>query len=127
MNASITDLIGETLASCTMNNDKDRIEFLCESGRKYAMYHKQDCCESVQVEDICGTLSDLIGSPILLAGECVSSQYNPEELGEKKCETESFQWTFYRLATNKGYVVIRWLGESNGYYSERVDFEEVPQ
>lgn len=25
----------------------------------------------------------------------------------------------------KGYITVRWLGESNGYYSEEVDFERV--
>lgn len=87
----------------------------------FKFYHEQDCCENVQIEDVVGEISDLIGNPILLAEEVTSSQ------GPRPSEySESFTWTFYKFATIKGYVDVRWLGESNGYYSESVDLMFIP-
>lgn len=87
--------------------------------KKYRMYHDQNCCESVIIDDICGELDWLIGSEILVAEKRQGG-------GDPKDEyNESFTWTFYELATIKGSVTIRWYGTSNGYYSEEVDFEEV--
>lgn len=102
--------------------DDDVILFHCTNGNIYKMYHRFDCCESVNLEDINGDLDDLLNTPILLAEE-VTNHENPLE--DYHDEYGSFTWTFYKLATVKGYVNIRWYGESNGYYSENVDLDLI--
>lgn len=101
----------------------DEILFETHTGGQFRMYHDQDCCETVRVEDICGDLKDLEGSPILQA-EVSTNDKDPEGF-KREYPPESVTWTFYRIATAKGQVVIRWCGESNGYYSESVDFARI--
>lgn len=135
--AYFTELIGKTLLSITSTNNE--IVFICNDGSEYKMYHPQVCCESVSIDDINGDVTDLIGSPITLAEERTSKEHTPEIQAEKQKEKEeseekygywydsddSFTWTFYKLATTKGYVDIRWFGSSNGYYSESVSFIQI--
>ena len=125
--AKIEDLLGKTLIDIWTNSDDpiEEILFVCSDGSRYLMYHEQDCCESVTVEDICGELSRLLNSPITMA-EDISNECTDPPDGYKPDWDESYTWTWYKLATIKGYVTIRWLGESNGYYSESVDFVKVP-
>lgn len=100
----------------------EEVTFITADGKEYYMYHSQDCCESVSVEDIAGDIEDIMNTDILLAEE-VSSNENPPDIPIPEYQ-DSFTWTFYKLATIKGRVTIRWYGTSNGYYSESVYFRE---
>jgi hypothetical protein len=104
-----------------LERGSDEVVFTLADKSQYRMYHYQDCCEGVSVEDVIGDVDDLIGRKILIAEERTSNE-NPS--GITKQYQDSFTWTFYELATNSGSVTIRWYGESNGYYSEGVDFEK---
>jgi hypothetical protein len=118
--SSIQELMGQTISSIKgMEEGSDYIVFELTDGRKFSMWHEQDCCESVSVEDVCGDVNDLIGSPIVRAEEPTNGDAPEVD------SPESYTWTFYILGTVKGTVTIRWFGASNGYYSEGVSFEEV--
>jgi hypothetical protein len=117
-------LIGKVLSKVT-NTDDVELVFTTMDGKQYKLFHYQDCCEHVYIESIVGELDDLVGEPILRAEEVVSRNEHPEGyVSENDWEDESFTWTFYKFATRKGYVDVRWYGSSNGYYSESVSFEE---
>ena len=92
------------------------IIFKCSDNAEYKMYHEQDCCENVTVDEIIGDIEHLLNSEILQAEEV--SQDDPNAM-------ESGTWTFYKLATIKGYITIKWYGSSNGYYSESVSFCKI--
>ena len=106
---------GKTFVEVTGSIGSGEMLFVTAEGERFMFAHQQDCCESVDINDIVGDLQDLVGSPLLVAEE-VSGATEPDEE-----HYESYTYTFYKFATRKGYVDVRWLGESNGYYSESVD------
>ena len=116
-------LKGVTLSSIVDANDE--LIFTLDNGEKYKLWHNQDCCEHVYIESICGNLDDLIGTPILMAEVSSNSDEMPADIEQPPYHDDSFTWTFYRIGTAKGTVVIRWYGTSNGYYSEEVDFTRI--
>lgn len=118
---TFSDLLGRTLYKVTADGD-EMVLYLSDTNY-VRFYHQQDCCESVCIDDICGDLEDLVGEPLLVAEEVSNTEY--EQSVEHNEYSESQTWTFYKFATRKGYVDVRWYGTSNGYYSESVDVEVV--
>lgn len=141
--SGIEMLRGKTLVKIDLEDNI--IKFWDDEDNEYHMLHHQDCCEDVFVDDVVGCIDDLLYSPIIEAREASSNPedaeyfwknfYSDEEFVMEKMAgfpelpskgmDESETWTFYILTTNKGSVTIKWYGCSNGYYSERVDFEKV--
>ena len=121
----MSDLLGLTFSSVTQIEEDggDRIVFTSTDGRHFGMYRFQDCCESVYIESITGDLSDLVESPLLRAEKSVSED-DPVDWKAPEWREDCHLWTFYKFATRKGYVDIRWYGESNGYYSVGVELRE---
>lgn len=108
-------LLDTILKEITINEQQTEIVFELEDGRKFKMYHQQECCEDVYVESVVGDIEDILGTEILGA----------EEAANRETDNGFFTWTFYKLRTRKGYLDIRWCGSSNGYYSEKVQFEQL--
>lgn len=119
-----SDLLGCTIKVIAGVKGGDEIDIFLNDGRQFQLYHKQDCCEQVEIEDIAGDLADLIGHPLLVAEEVSSRDKTPEGVPTHEYPG-SYTWTFYKLATIRGSVTIRWYGSSNGFYSESVNFCEV--
>lgn len=100
----VAALMAKTITEITgLEKGSERVTFTCSDGSEFVMYHLQDCCENVSVEDITGNVADLIGSPVTMADESTSKE-NPE--GYVPEYQDSFTWSFYKFATVKGYVDI---------------------
>lgn len=88
----------------------------------YKLAHSQDCCEHVYIESIVGDLNDLTGQPLYIAE--VVYQDASDDSDEDGWLQESATWSFFKFATIKGYVDVRFHGSSNGYYSESAELFE---
>ena len=117
------NLIHKTFTKVSRIGDEIHFEFADKKG--YKLYHEQDCCENVYIESITGDLSDLENTPILWANKVTGNMYTRGDGWGNTYDIESGTWTFYKFATIKGFVDIRFNGESNGYYSESVEIGEL--
>ena len=103
----VSEMVGMVFNRITVL--ENAILFFRDNADTIVMLHEQQCCENVYLESIVGDTQDLVDSPIIFAEESNNSD---------NTEDGSNTWTFYKFRTRKGYVDIRWYGESNGYYSE---------
>lgn len=112
----IGDLAGEIITSIEgVRTGSAEVTLNLKSGKQIAFYHHQDCCESVRLYDFETDTSDFSGALI------TSAEETRNDAGDEVGKWGTGTWTFYKIETSKGGIWMRWLGESNGYYSESVD------
>jgi hypothetical protein len=104
----IADLVGKTVRAIIIQ--KTVIQFVCEGGATYKMYHKQESDESVEVIPDSGQ-ANLIGVPIKEAHEKI-------ERDRKNNDTT----TYYTFLTVKGEWGVKWRILFDGYGSDSVEF-----
>ena len=118
-----TEFSGKTIQEirgCKKHSDEVTIKFT--DGTCLKFYHRQDCCETVLLEDFDTAPEDLINTNIISIEE---RKYSDSENAVKPLNdwAESYTWTFYIIKTSKFTMWMRWYGESNGWYSEEVDID----
>lgn len=133
----VTKLKGMVFERVVLDDRESKITFHPTSAKfevKYALEHQQSCCECVKLIDVTGDLSDLEGEPILQAEVVFSDKLDKKDIPKVRAASpklddidvdHSFTWSFYKFATRKGRVTLRFFGTSNGYYSEKADVYEM--
>ena len=123
---NIQELAGKKIVAIDIVDDSSKgheIRIEIEGGRVFRFYHSQDCCEWVTIEpsqDGDGSLLSLVGKEIReVSMEAIESGDPPPE------HPDSWTRTTITFRTDSETVISRWIGESNGYYSEDVDLEEI--
>ena len=117
-----TEFSGKTIQEirgCKKHSDEVTVMFTDGSCLKF--YHRQDCCESVLLEDFDAIPEDLVNAKIISIEERISR--SGEGIKPLNVWDESYTWSFYVIKTSSSTMVLRWYGESNGWYSETVDID----
>ena len=125
-NSNLEQLVGKTITKIEgLEVDSYEVTFHCSDGSVFKMYPDDDSflygnAIDIAIEEVCGDVECLIGTEIVKAEERRSERKGGHIKGNRWDDPEG--WTFYTLATVKGYVDIRWYGTHNGYYSCEVLF-----
>lgn len=97
-----------------LNDESEAVKISCDKGT-VVLKHYQDCCEQVFIEDFEGDPKALVGATI--------ADFREDTSEVDECSRGVSMYTFYNLITDKEDLMIRWYGESNGYYSIAVSVD----
>jgi hypothetical protein len=73
--------------------------------------HHRQCCESVELLDVCGDVADLAGAVI----------------GEIACREDTYRNAWYEVATTKGDLTLRWGSTTSQTYGVNIGWTLFPR
>ena len=113
MNADLNKIVGKVIKKVEgLEKESESVSITFTDDWCVNFHHEQNCCESVCLIDF---ENDNVEGGVII---------NAEEIMEEEEDYHSSQtWTFYKIETTKGEIWMRWLGVSNGYYSEAVHID----
>lgn len=100
----VSDFVGLTFIKIEVSDDQAQVHFWASDNKQFIMFHEQDCCENVYLEDVDGEFDFLIGTPILCAEEVTKDLSEMAVIDPHKYDSAT--WTFYHLNTKNGYVTL---------------------
>lgn len=102
-----------------LSKGSERVTIHLDQDETIIFEHFQDCCENVRLYD-----SEYQGK---LSGDLLEIRETTNKKDGAELGDDSSTWTYYNVYFSDGNLNMRWLGESNGYYSERVDVSFGPE
>ena len=94
----------------------DDVLYILTTYRVFALRHVRNCCEAVWLADGADEIENMVGEEIRKIRIDVSP---------KGTDEQSITWTFVNIQTNRDSYNLRWVVESNGYYSETIQLDDL--
>lgn len=115
----IEELNGERILSAKVLDCSARVLLRTEN-HVYEFHHEQDCCENVRLIEAEFSIEGMYSWENIPEGGLLVREASERTESKDVNDFEHETQTFYHIDTDKGAIHMRWLGESNGYYSEEV-------
>lgn len=105
----VNTLIGKTIVSVKIADDKEAMLFVADSGENLIVRVDADCCSNTWIESV---EMPALGLPFkILACEGLDMNREPEEI-----DYDYIQFYGAKITTDKGDMVLDYRNSSNGYY-----------
>src|SRR5688572_5532422 len=88
------ELVRTTFERLDVTAGAEEIIFECTDKSRYRLVYHHDCCASCSIEDICGDLNELSGTPILRAEQVMTGDPDETTIAERKARYDKAKAEF---------------------------------